>query len=149
MCNLFGERGAAEPRASIPAPPRLGEDVGHPRSIEWPRLATDVRAGASFGSAGTLCAPEAAAECYHVAGRPRQGSHEMRAFAIILAAAVTAACSPALAQGQTDLDNLAGKRVAPEIGTTGYNIATEERRHAAYPRRHWHARPPISHSRKR
>ena len=55
----------------------------------------------------------------------------MRAFAIILAAAVTAACSPALAQGQTDLDNLAGKRVAPEIGTTGYNIATEERRHAA------------------
>jgi hypothetical protein len=73
----------------------------------------------------------------------------MRAFAIILAAAVTAACSPALAQGQTDLDNLAGKRVAPEIGTTGYNIATEERRHAAYPRRHWHARPPIPHSRKR
>jgi hypothetical protein len=69
-----------------------------------------------------------------------KGSHEMRAFAIILAAAVTAACSPSLAQAQTDLDDLAGKRVAPEIGTTGYSIATEERRHAAYPRQRGHCR---------
>jgi hypothetical protein len=31
--------------------------------------------------------------------------------------------------------DLAAKRVAPEIGSAGYSIAAEERRHAAYPRR--------------
>jgi hypothetical protein len=33
------------------------------------------------------------------------------------------------------MDDPAAKRVAPEIGSAGYSIATEERRHAAYPRR--------------
>ena len=38
--------------------------------------------------------------------------------------------------GAAQAQDLAAKRVAPEIGAAGYNnIAAEERRHAAYPRR--------------
>ena len=38
--------------------------------------------------------------------------------------------------GAAPAQDLAAKRVAPEIGAAGYNnIAAEERRHAAYPRR--------------
>ena len=36
--------------------------------------------------------------------------------------------------GAAQAQDLAAKRVAPEIGA-GYSIAAEERRHAAYPRR--------------
>ena len=55
----------------------------------------------------------------------------------IIVAVVAAVAIIGTAQAQTDLDDLSGKRIAPEIGTTGYSIATEERRHAAYPRQHW------------
>jgi hypothetical protein len=37
--------------------------------------------------------------------------------------------------GAARAQDLAAKRVAPEIGTGGYSIAAEERRRAAYPRR--------------
>jgi hypothetical protein len=76
----------------------------------------------------------------------------MRSILVAVVATV-AIIGPAQAQDS------AAKRVAPEIGTAGYSIATEEQRHAAYPRRRWHerhhaayprrrwhARPPISHS---
>jgi hypothetical protein len=50
---------------------------------------------------------------------------------IIVAVVVTVAIlSPAQAQ-----DNLAAKRVAPEVGSAGYSIAAEERRHPAHARR--------------
>ena len=37
--------------------------------------------------------------------------------------------------GAAQAQDLAAKRVAPEISTAGYSIAAEERRHAASPRR--------------
>jgi hypothetical protein len=48
---------------------------------------------------------------------------------IVAVVATVAIIGPAQAQ------DLAAKRVAPEIGSAGYSIAAEERRHAAYPRR--------------
>src|SRR5690242_14408069 len=55
----------------------------------------------------------------------------MRSIIIALVAAVAII-------GAVQAQDLAAKRVAPEIGAAGYgyySIAAEERRHAAYPRR--------------
>ena len=49
----------------------------------------------------------------------------------IIVAVVAIVAIIGLAQAQ----DLAAKRVAPEVGTAGYSIAVEERRHSAYPRR--------------
>jgi hypothetical protein len=56
--------------------------------------------------------------------------------------AVVATIAAAQAQ-KTDLDDLAGKRVAPEVGSGGYSIAAEERAHAAYPRQRRSALRPL------
>ena len=65
----------------------------------------------------------------------------MRSIVVAVVAAV-AIIGSAQAQ-KTDLDDLAGKRVAPEIGATGYSIAAEERGHAAYPRQRRSALRPL------
>jgi hypothetical protein len=52
----------------------------------------------------------------------------MRSIIVALVAAVAII-------GAAQAQDLAAKRVAPEIGSAGYSIAAEERRHAAYPRR--------------
>jgi hypothetical protein len=49
---------------------------------------------------------------------------------IVAVVATVAIVGPAQAQ-----DDLAAKRVAPEINSAGYSIAAEERRHMAHPRR--------------
>jgi hypothetical protein len=55
---------------------------------------------------------------------------------IVAVVATVAIIGPAQAQ-----DDLAAKRVAPEVGSAGYSIAAEERRHAAHLRR-----PPAQQS---
>ena len=74
----------------------------------------------------------AGVKCMHEVWGDTVGAFEVaRMRSIIVAVVATVAIiSPARAQG------LAAKRVAPEIGTAGYDdIVAEERRHAAYPRR--------------
>jgi hypothetical protein len=59
------------------------------------------------------------------------GAFEVAHMRSIIVAVVATVAIIGAAQAQ----DLAAKRVAPEIGSAGYSIAAEERRHAAYPRR--------------